>query len=110
MGKSTEATMHNPFFGKASEVHALTRGEEEACFKELKGKALKHCDDLVKDFVNCSKEHNITVMWTCRQKLKDMNNCLNEWTTREELDKLKLEKLAAKRAEQRQQSQQQQQQ
>ncbi|ORX44017.1 hypothetical protein DM01DRAFT_1295671 [Hesseltinella vesiculosa] len=89
--------MVNPFYND-NQVHALTRSEEEACFKELKEKALKKCDDYVKEFVSCSKEHNVTVMWTCRSKLKTMNTCLNEWTSREQLDKLKLDKLRAKRA------------
>ncbi|CAO3607524.1 unnamed protein product [Cunninghamella blakesleeana] len=81
----------------STEIHALTRGEEEACFKELKENALKHCQEFVKEFVECSKEHNVTVMWTCRGKLKAMNSCLNERTSRQELDKLKLAKLTKKR-------------
>ncbi|ORZ09008.1 hypothetical protein BCR42DRAFT_335079 [Absidia repens] len=93
--------MTNPFMDKSSEMHPLSRNEEEACFKDLKEKALQHCHESVKDFVECSKEHNVTVMWTCRSKLKAMNSCLNERTSREELDKLKLTKMAEKRARQR---------
>ncbi|KAI9301896.1 hypothetical protein BJ944DRAFT_270785 [Cunninghamella echinulata] len=78
MGKNMEQSMSNPFYNKTTEIHALTRGEEEACFKELKEKALKHCQEFIIDFVECSKEHNVTVMWTCRGKLKTMNSCLNE--------------------------------
>ncbi|KAI8099052.1 uncharacterized protein BX664DRAFT_320267 [Halteromyces radiatus] len=103
MGKSVEQTMNNPFTDKSVEIHTLSRNEEEACFKDLKAKALQHCQDSVKDFVECSKEHNVTVMWTCRSKLKTMNSCLNERTSREELDKLKLIKMAEKRARQQQQ-------
>ncbi|SAL96206.1 hypothetical protein [Absidia glauca] len=95
-----EQTMTNPFMDKSSEMHPLSRNEEEACFKDLKEKALKRCHESVKEFVECSKEHNVTVMWTCRSKLKTMNSCLNEWTSREELDKLKLAKMAEKRARQ----------
>ncbi|CAO3600909.1 unnamed protein product [Absidia cylindrospora] len=86
--------MTNPFMDKSSEMHPLSRNEEEACFKDLKEKALQHCHEYV-------KEHNVTVMWTCRSKLKTMNSCLNERTSREELDKLKLTKMAEKRARQR---------
>ncbi|KAI8380912.1 uncharacterized protein BYT42DRAFT_593015 [Radiomyces spectabilis] len=91
--------MANPFAERSAELHALTRAEEEACFKDLKAKALKLCSAPIKEFVECSKEHNITVMWTCRSKLKEMNHCLNQYTSREQLDKLKLAKLAAKRDE-----------
>ncbi|KAI8997634.1 hypothetical protein BDB01DRAFT_840836 [Pilobolus umbonatus] len=90
--------MGNPFIPKNSELHALTRGEEENCYKEMKANALKSCEVPIKDFVTCSKEHNVTVMWTCRGKLKAMNSCLNERTSQDELDKLMLAKLAAKTA------------
>ncbi|KAI9323469.1 hypothetical protein BX666DRAFT_2022202 [Dichotomocladium elegans] len=98
MGKTVQTSLENPFGERKADVHALTRAEEEACYKDLKAKALKHCQVEIKDFVECSKEHNVTVMWTCRSKLKIMNNCLNTQTSREELDKLKLAKLAAKRS------------
>ena len=32
----------------------------------------------IPEFVECSKEHNITVAWTCRDKNKAMNKCLNQ--------------------------------
>lgn len=93
MGKSEEETMNNPFIHRDSELHALTRAEEENCYKDMKAKALEACQLPIKgtvsftscpvltfflDFVTCSKEHNVTVMWTCRDKLKVMNKCLNE--------------------------------
>ncbi|OBZ88349.1 hypothetical protein A0J61_03607 [Choanephora cucurbitarum] len=99
MGKSQEETMSNPFISKHSELHALTRQEEENCNKELKANALEACQLPIRDFVTCSKEHNVTVMWTCRNKLKTMNNCLKERTTQQELDKLLLAKLAKKRSD-----------
>ncbi|ORZ02441.1 hypothetical protein BCR43DRAFT_481553 [Syncephalastrum racemosum] len=99
MGKTVQETLANPFAQQSSELHVLSRGEEEACYKDMKARALQHCQLPVKDFVECSKEHNVTVMWTCRKKLKAMNACLNEKTSREELDKLKLEKMRAKLAQ-----------
>ncbi|KAG1051311.1 hypothetical protein G6F46_003680 [Rhizopus delemar] len=96
MGKTQEETMSNPFIPKDVKLHALTRAEEENCFKELKANALEACQVPIKDFVDCSKEHNVTVMFTCRSKLKIMNNCLKERTSEEELDKLKLAKLSNK--------------
>lgn len=92
MGKEQEESMSNPFIPKDVKLHALTRAEEESCFKELKANALEVCQlpikgrkkkkitviNFVLDFVECSKEHNVTVMFTCRSKLKVMNNCLKE--------------------------------
>lgn len=97
MGKNVQTAKENPLVNRSAELHALTRAEEEACYKDLKERALKHCQASVKgihtetvitpllscqrvpiEFVECSKEHNVTVMWTCRGKLKEMNKCLNE--------------------------------
>ncbi|KAL0089341.1 hypothetical protein J3Q64DRAFT_1728159 [Phycomyces blakesleeanus] len=99
MGKTVQESKANPMGDRSNELHALTRAEEEACNKAMKKAAIEYCQDSMKEFVQCSKEHNVTVMWTCRDKLKTMNNCLKGRTSREELDKLKLEKLMAKRAE-----------
>ncbi|KAH8556656.1 hypothetical protein BGW37DRAFT_473551 [Umbelopsis sp. PMI_123] len=98
MGKSAQSEMANPLVDRTEGIHALTRAEEENCFKELKKNALKKCEVPIKEFVDCSKEHNVTVAWTCRDKNKAMNRCLNQHTAQEELDKLKLAKLASKRA------------
>ncbi|RUS30665.1 hypothetical protein BC938DRAFT_479099 [Jimgerdemannia flammicorona] len=97
MGKDLKSEMTNPFYQKQNNaIHALTRAEEEGCFKELKATALKKCDDVIQDFVQCSKDHTVTVIFSCRGKSRVMNKCLNSYTTQEELDKLKLTKIAAK--------------
>ncbi|KAI9264940.1 hypothetical protein BDA99DRAFT_507287 [Phascolomyces articulosus] len=77
MGKTVQPTLENPFIDRNQELHALTRAEEEACYNDLKARALEYCKLPIKEFVECSKEHNVTVMWTCRDKLKTMNTCLN---------------------------------
>lgn len=43
MGKNQEETMNNPFIHRDSELHALTRAEEENCYKDMKAKALEAC-------------------------------------------------------------------
>jgi len=48
MGKSTEAEMANPLVNRSDGFHALTRAEEENCFKELKKNALKMCEVPIK--------------------------------------------------------------
>jgi hypothetical protein len=51
MGKTQEETMNNPFIPKDSELHALTRAEEENCYKDMKAKALEHCQLPIKGTV-----------------------------------------------------------
>ncbi|KAM3589220.1 hypothetical protein VKS41_000091 [Umbelopsis sp. WA50703] len=51
MGKSTEAEMANPLVNRSEGFHALTRAEEENCFKELKKNALKKCELPIKGSV-----------------------------------------------------------
>lgn len=43
MGKTQEETMTNPFISQDSKLHALTRAEEENCYKDMKAKALEYC-------------------------------------------------------------------
>lgn len=52
MGKTQEETMSNPFIPKDVKLHALTRAEEENCFKELKANALEACQVPIKG-INC---------------------------------------------------------
>lgn len=53
MGKTQEETMNNPFIPKDSELHALTRAEEENCYKDMKAKALEHCQLPIKGTILC---------------------------------------------------------
>lgn len=62
---------------------------EEQMRSKLKQKALKRCDALVRTYVECTKERTLSVVWACRDPLRDMNACLQQHTTKEELDKLK---------------------
>jgi hypothetical protein len=43
MGKTQEESMGNPFISKESELHSLTRLEEETCYKDMKANALEFC-------------------------------------------------------------------
>ncbi|OZJ03896.1 hypothetical protein BZG36_03952 [Bifiguratus adelaidae] len=97
MGKTQQSELSNPFVNRETQqLHALTRAEEEACFKDLKQRALVKCSEAVQDFVKCSQDHNVTVVITCRGKARAMNDCLKQYTTQEELDKLKLAKIERK--------------
>lgn len=48
MGKIIQTAKENPLANRTAELHALTRAEEEACYKDLKERALKHCQVPVK--------------------------------------------------------------
>ncbi|KAF9306206.1 hypothetical protein BGZ74_007146 [Mortierella antarctica] len=74
-------------------MHILTRAEEEVLFKEMKANALKKCDPIVKEFVECTHGKTVSVLWACRVQHKAMNNCLMEYTTQADMDKLKIQYL-----------------
>lgn len=60
MGKTQEETMNNPFIPKDSELHALTRAEEENCYKDMKAKALEACQLPIKGKKNLQGLHVIS--------------------------------------------------
>ncbi|KAG0070327.1 hypothetical protein BKA57DRAFT_431654 [Linnemannia elongata] len=74
-------------------MHILTRAEEEVLFKTLKANALKECDPVVKEFVECTHGKLVTVLWGCRAQHKAMNKCLMALTTQADMDKLKIQYL-----------------
>ncbi|KAF9427120.1 hypothetical protein BGZ76_002466 [Entomortierella beljakovae] len=74
-------------------MHILTRAEEEYLFKTLKANALKECDPIVKEFVECTHGKLVTVLWACRAQHKEMNKCLMALTTQPHMDKLKVQYL-----------------
>ncbi|CEO97300.1 COX assembly mitochondrial protein [Plasmodiophora brassicae] len=74
----------------------LTKMEEEIARKNMYADARKRCDDAIRTFATCAAERSISVVWACRQLNKDMNECLHQYTTDEELEKWK-EQYAAKK-------------
>ena len=60
MGKAEEETMTNPFIPKNSELHALTRAEEENCHKDMKAKALEACQVPIKGNIGYKIHLHIT--------------------------------------------------
>ncbi|KAF9289553.1 hypothetical protein BGZ68_009135 [Mortierella alpina] len=74
-------------------MHILTRAEEEYLFKTLKANALKECDPVVKEFVECTQGKLFSVLWGCRKQHKAMNKCLMALTTQSDMDKLKIQYL-----------------
>ena len=44
----------------------------------MKHIAQKACDHMVRDFVACSKENGIAVVWKCREENRLMNQCVSK--------------------------------
>jgi COX assembly protein 1 len=70
----------------AAEVPAKA---EEALRSKMKLLATKNCDHKVKDFVRCSQENGLMVVWTCRQQNREMNDCGAKYTNDEVLEDVK---------------------
>jgi len=78
-------------------MNVLTRSEEEVLFNKLKQNARTNCAPLIQEFIDCNTGKSFSVIWSCKRQLKAMNNCLKNFTTTEELDKLRLEYIKQKR-------------
>ncbi|QDZ26031.1 putative cytochrome c oxidase biogenesis protein [Chloropicon primus] len=70
---------------------------EEALRSKMKEIARQNCDGVIRDFVECSKETGIAVMWSCREHLKLMNACVSKYTTDEVLEGIKKQWIDAGR-------------
>ena len=70
---------------------------EEALRSKMKHIAQKACDHMVRDFVACSKENGIAVVWKCREENRLMNQCVSKYTTSEVLEDIKMQWVAAGR-------------
>jgi len=57
------------------EVQKLRKSDLESIYKKMKADSLKHCDNLVRKFVDCSKSHTLFVVWSCKSELEEMNAC-----------------------------------
>jgi len=78
-------------------MNALSRREEETLLKDLKKKALKNCDDYVKDFAACSTGRTISVTWKCRTQWRAMQDCMRVEMSEEKTDQVKLDYLRERR-------------
>ncbi|EJD45741.1 hypothetical protein AURDEDRAFT_63969 [Auricularia subglabra TFB-10046 SS5] len=59
-------------------MNTLSRREEEALLKETKARALKECDDIVKEFAQCAEGRLVSVAWACRGKWSDVQSCMQQ--------------------------------
>ncbi|KAI3637907.1 hypothetical protein MIR68_004556 [Amoeboaphelidium protococcarum] len=73
-----------------AKIVGLTKTQEEALTKQLKRNALKQCDELVKDYQKCCQSHNLLVaLWKCKTKVNALNDCVKQYTTQKDIDRLR---------------------
>ena len=74
----------NPLASKSGRLARFEHSLQE----ELNEIARQKCDNLVQKFVNCSKEQGLLVVIKCREEHSAVNECLHQYTNREEFKKL----------------------
>ncbi|KZT55531.1 hypothetical protein CALCODRAFT_472172 [Calocera cornea HHB12733] len=72
-------------------METLSRREEETLMKVTKAKALKACDDVVREFANCATGRTVSVVWACRAQHKTMQNCMRQYTNADNMERLRIE-------------------
>ncbi|KAG8739787.1 hypothetical protein FRC10_005170 [Ceratobasidium sp. 414] len=60
----------------ATAMDTLSRREEDTLLKATKARALKDCDDLVKNFAACATSRTVSVVWACRAQHKELQACM----------------------------------
>ncbi|KAJ3061083.1 hypothetical protein HK102_009257 [Quaeritorhiza haematococci] len=86
-----------------STITVLSTFEEENILKKLKDNAKTQCADTMREYVNCTRDKSFTIPIVCRDALKKMNECLNQYTNDTVRDQLREEALR-KKLERRQQA------
>ncbi|KAI0815260.1 hypothetical protein BC629DRAFT_1470436 [Irpex lacteus] len=61
-------------------MDTLSRREEDALLKATKARALKECDAVVKAFAACAEGRTVSVAWACKDKYKDVQECILQFT------------------------------
>jgi len=54
-------------------------------------RALKECDPVVKDFVECTQGRSVSLIWACREKYRLLQQCMLQYTGPESMDILRAE-------------------
>ncbi|KZO96046.1 hypothetical protein CALVIDRAFT_537631 [Calocera viscosa TUFC12733] len=78
-------------------METLSRREEETLMKVTKAKALKACDDVVREFANCATGRTVSVVWACREPHKMMQACIRQYTNSDNMERLRLEYVKLRR-------------
>jgi COX assembly protein 1 len=74
-------------------MNSLSRREEETLLKTTKAHALRECDVVVKEFAACASGRTISVAWACRNQLKQVQDCMVQFTGPESMEQVRKEYL-----------------
>lgn len=72
-------------------MNALSRREEETLLKTTKARALKECDQVVREFAECATGRTVSVVWACRGEYKTLQECMLQYTGPEPMAKVQAE-------------------
>ncbi|KAF9520859.1 hypothetical protein BS47DRAFT_1286537 [Hydnum rufescens UP504] len=86
-------------------MDTLSRREEETLLKSTKERALKECDPVVRginnidptEFAECATGRTISVVWACRGEYRALQTCMQRFTNKEEMDKVRAEYIRLRR-------------
>ena len=81
----------------SEELSEVPAKAEEALRSKMKQIATKNCDEKVKDFVQCSKDSGLMVIWSCREQNRVMNECGAKYTNEKVLEDIKRQWIRAGR-------------
>lgn len=89
---------------KTTKLIGLSKFDEEEILKQTKRNALKNCDPLVNEYIECARS---TYMVTkCKPLVARMNDCVRQYTTQEDVDRVRTQYHHDKQRRQRQQTNQ----
>lgn len=74
-------------------MNALSRREEDTLLKTTKARALQECDAVVKAFADCASGRTISVAWACKDALKNVQECMVQYTGPEPMEEVRAEYL-----------------
>eukprot|EP01098_Paradermamoeba_levis_P009328 TRINITY_DN387_c0_g1_i2.p2 TRINITY_DN387_c0_g1~~TRINITY_DN387_c0_g1_i2.p2 ORF type:complete len:109 (-),score=29.01 TRINITY_DN387_c0_g1_i2:305-631(-) len=92
MAEANQNTTQNvPSGAKVDRRPIMNKMEEEKVLNFLKGKAKYECRNETEEYVQCTHDKGISVVWACRVQLTKMNDCMK---LRTRLDSLSDTELA----------------
>ncbi|ORY28617.1 hypothetical protein BCR39DRAFT_534407 [Naematelia encephala] len=77
-------------------MQALSRREETDLMDRMRKEALVKCEDVVREYVECTKSRTVTIGWACKDQLKAWTECMHRHVTQETIDAAKLDYLATR--------------
>jgi len=82
-----------------NKANPLTKLEEEILLRSIKQAALQSCAENMQKYVDCAKGKTFSNPILCRTQFKDLNTCLQQFTTDEKCDVMRREFIEKKYAD-----------